>query len=351
MSENKINMKTSPVLHHFLIALLFVGVMVSCSTDRLSPIESNQNTGIVIGLPLPTPPPAKDTIPDIKTKVFLNGNSGLGLEKLEPLRRKITVNSNTDLPIIGPKGTKLYFNNYTLVKPNGAGVNYPFDVEIIELYTFKDMLLYSKPTTSFDKILVTAGSFYVNVTQGNETLRPNPNFYPEIQVPSAKALDTQMKIFYEGYDAAERATWVVSDSTQGPQVANPGPTKEREGITFFGKGYYSLFPSKFGWINCDKFYNYSGEKTQVKFASEYPDLKNMLVFMIFPKINSIIQVYEGLSLAVPVGEEVKLVVVGKTEKEEYYSFYEEFKVAPNQTRKILLAPTTEKEFYALLEKL
>jgi hypothetical protein len=62
-------------------------------------------------------------------------------------------------------------------------------------------------------------------------------------------------------------------------------------------------------------------------------------------------VFEGLSLAVPVGEEVKLVVVGKTEKEEYYSFYDEFKVAPNQTRKILLAPTTEKEFYALLEKL
>jgi hypothetical protein len=58
MSENKINMKTNPILLHFLIALLFVGVMVSCSTDRLSPIESNQNTGIVIGLPLPTPPPA-----------------------------------------------------------------------------------------------------------------------------------------------------------------------------------------------------------------------------------------------------------------------------------------------------
>jgi hypothetical protein len=76
---------------------------------------------------------------------------------------------------------------------------------------------------------------------------------------------------------------------------------------------YSIGINKLGWINCDKFYNYPGRKSNVTV-----DLKDSafsyITYMVFDKYKSIMQGYENGNMVVfpnvPIGEPVKIVSIG-----------------------------------------
>ena len=317
--------------HLFLkIAILgiFVISMYSCSKDRLIPVEVDAVT---------------EEVNPFKDKVFENTRNLPLLSKLASKGEKIRVNNINELPIITKKGTKIWLYEWNVRNQQNGAVTYPFDIEIIELYTLKDMLLHQKPTVSFNKMLVTGGAIYLNVSKNGANLNVSTQNPPNISVP-AKNPDARMLLFYGAMDNQDNFTWAEAprDSGNRPQEYP---------LIIAGKGTYELFPRRFGWINCDKFYDYTGEKTNVSFVSPKVGIENMVIFMVFPNINSVIQVYNGKSLEVPIGEDIKIVVVAQTKDGGIFSFYKDIKVEKQQTVEIDLKETTEKEFLATLEKL
>jgi hypothetical protein len=304
----------------FSVTILFT--VLSCSQNRITPSDV-KGTG---------------TEKIVDFNVVYNYNV---MESLLKTQQKYTVNSITDLPIKTKKGTSLWIYDYNLKTANGQVVKYPFDVDIIELYTLKDMVLYNKPTMSGDLLLSTAGAIYINPSQNQVALKIGE--FPRFDMPTAQT-DPNMTIFYEIMTDNERRTWRKSDFRETNN-------KQQEGIFFTNKQAYQIFPSQYGWINCDKFYNFLGEKVKIEFKSTYPEIKNMMIFMVMPRISSVMGVYSGMSGEIPAGETVKIVAVAKSTEGEFYSYFTEIISEKNKIVELKLTETTEAEFLGKLDKI
>jgi hypothetical protein len=319
---------------HFLLKTLILGIFAisiySCSKDRLIPMEVETVT---------------EEVNPFKDKVFEYPYNLPLLPKLASKAEKLRINSVNDLPITTKKGTKLWIYESNVRTPQNGSVTYPFDIEIIELYTLKDMLLHRKPTVSFSRMLVTGGAIYLNVSKNGTSLIANDRNPPNISVPANRP-DRNMWLFYGAMDNQDNFTWAEApiDTIRNDTIKKVQPI-------FAGKGTYELFPKRFGWINCDKFYDYAGEKTSVSFVSPKLGLENILIFMVFPNINSVIQVYQGQSIDIPVGEDVKIIALAQTKNGEVFAFFKDIKVEKKQTVEIDLKASTEKEVLEALDKL
>ena len=319
---------------HFLLKTLLVGIFAisiySCSKDRLIPIEVDT---------------VAEEVNPFKDKVFEYPYNLPLLPKLASKAEKLRINSVNDLPIITKKGTKLWIYESNVRTPQNGSVSYPFDIEIIELYTLKDMLLHRKPTVSFSRMLVTGGAIYLNVSKNGTNLIANAQNLPNISIPTNRP-DRNMWLFYGAMDNQDNFTWA-----EAPRDTIRNDTIKKVQPIFAGKGTYELFPKRFGWINCDKFYDYAGEKTSVSFVSPKLGLENIIIFMVFPNINSVIQVYQGKSLDIPVGEDVKIIALAQTKDGEVFAFFKDIKVEKKQTVEIDLKASTDKEVLEVLDKL
>lgn len=322
-------MKSHSFLKIFILGIFAIS-MYSCSKDRLIPVEVEAVT---------------EEANPFKDKVFENTRNLPLLVKLASKAEKIRVNNSNELPIITKKGTKIWLYEWNVRSQQNGSVTYPLDIEIIELYTLKDMLLHQKPTVSFNRMLVTGGAIYLNVSKNGTNLNVSTQNPPNISVP-AKNPDENMWLFYEAMNNQDNFTWA-----EAPRDTIRNDTIKKIQPIFVGRGTYELFPQRFGWINCDKFYNYAGEKTNVNFVSPKLGLENMIIFMLFPNINSVIQVYNGKSLEVPVGEEVKIVALAQTKDGEIFAFFKDIKVEKQQTVEIELKSYTEKDVLTALDKL
>ena len=157
---------------YFFLKIFLLGIVVvtiySCSKDRLTPVE---NEGVT------------EEVNPFKDKSFENPRNLPIFSKLASTAEKIRISNVNQLPIITKKGTKLWIYDYNVRTPQGGSATYPFDIDIIELYTFKDMILHQKPTTSFDRMLVTGGALYLNVSKNGTNLNVNTQNPPQISVP------------------------------------------------------------------------------------------------------------------------------------------------------------------------
>jgi len=334
-------MKLTTLLKLITVSL-WLTLLYACSDDRLKPIEKETATD-------DTPVKTDDNPDDISKKKFGSAKAVSVLGKLAEKTTKYTIKNMSELPIVTSKGTKIWIYEYNVRSSNGGAVRYPFDIEIVELFKLKDMVLHQKPTTSFDRVLVTAGAFYLNVSKDGQGLVPDRNMPPMIIVqPTIQKLDNSMRLFYGSIDRQGEFTWIAApvDSTQNPQQ-----TKENPPPLVANRTEYEIFPRNFGWINCDKFLNSPLPLTSVKFTSVYPKLNDIVIFMVLPEMKSVIRVYDGQSLSVPIGEKVKIVAVAETEDREIFSLFKDIKVEKDQTVEIKLIKTTEKDFFDAIEKL
>jgi hypothetical protein len=76
---------------------------------------------------------------------------------------------------------------------------------------------------------------------------------------------------------------------------------------------YSIGINKLGWINCDRFYNYAGRKSDITVNLE-DSAYSYITYMVFEKYKSIMQGYENGNMVIfpniPMGEPVKIISIG-----------------------------------------
>ena len=245
------------------------------------------------------------------------------------------ISQDGQCPLIALNGLKLCMGRQQLMMPNGDSVQLPYSIKIIELYTPKDMILYNMPTVSGGDLLTTGGEIRVRAFKGTDELQVRPGQSYLAQVPATNPTSS-MGMFY-GVDNSGVIDWLPDTmSTIHVDTSN---------------NYYNLFPSYTGWINCDYFYNYTGNKTQITFTSNTDDLTNVAKFLWFPNINSLVQVYGNTSGDVPVGETVKIICFAADSQGAMYSFYQEITIGNNQSVDVTMAATTEAAVLTLMDNL
>ncbi|HEX8548131.1 MAG TPA: hypothetical protein VF691_14315 [Cytophagaceae bacterium] len=311
-----------------LLLPFFILTVLSCSKDRITPIRSD--------IPLSE---AKDSTDEI---FIASPNKILQRFAIAPTSQ--TINSAQDMPFIGKKGTKIFASNHDFMFPNGDYANFPIRLEILELFTPKDMILHQMPTVSNGRLLTTGGEVNVKAYKDGQELRLSPWNGMKIEIPSTD-VDFSMSLFYGNTASDGTVNWVEAQfrdrEGQDSNFSRIIPTKEN----------YQIFPQQIGWINCDRFSSYTGAKTRIKFSSLKPKLASIVTFLYFDGIKSVAQVYGEESLEVPVGEHVKVICVASKANGDLYTYSTNFNVHQDQVVEVKLEQTTEADFLANLGSL
>lgn len=321
-------MKTYPTFRIFIALTLMATLFSSCSKERFDVITKDNIVPII----------------DTETFVPVTETNKKPIVAVEPVKK--TVSSSADFPFTTPRGTVVKANSYDFTFEDGRWVEYPIDIQIKELYSPMDMILNGKPTVSDGKILVTAGQVYVTATKDGKNLKLRETSQFSVSIPS-NGNDREMKIFYGQEQSNGNVNWKLAQM----QEEFLGQKDSLQSAIFFGQNNYEIFPSQIGWINCDKFYDYTGAKTRIKLTSTKPEIELISSFLYLDRIKSILQIWGGKSLDLPVGEHAKLICFAVTNENNLYSFIKEFNVEENQVIDIKLEKTTKEAFLEYLKNL
>jgi hypothetical protein len=259
-----------------------------------------------------------------------------------PQEQEFILNGDSGGPIIGNQNTHLWMDSSIFMYTNGNDVSYPITIKLIEVYTPKDMELYAMPTIAQGNLLVTAGEIRVRAFKDNEELVLKPGRVYPAQTPAQNPV-SQMSIFY-GKQVGDITDWEDNASAVS---SNPG-IDALEVIVPDTAMFYNLFVPVMGWINCDYFYNSSDPLTTITFESTDDDLTNVMKFLYFPGIQSVMQVYGNTSGNVPVGSTVKVLCFALNSSGNMCHFYQEINVTANQTVNVTLTEIAETDLIALM---
>lgn len=143
---------------------------------------------------------------------------------------------------------------------NGNAITGTAAIKYIEVFDGGTMLVTNKTTMGMMPngdmaMLISGGEFFINATQNGQQLEINCSM--NLRIPASLTTVENDMILWDGtIDEDGNLDWREQEDPNGNQ-----------GGVFFeqdtaGGTYYAYFNS-FGWTNVDKFYNYTGPKTEI----------------------------------------------------------------------------------------
>lgn len=249
MKTQKLNV-TQPNKSRFVTTLKGVILIITISLLSLTSCKSDENNQENIQQP---------------DGVALNNRFK---ENRQDAIQEFDLDISTGGNIAGSQGTEVYFPPNSL-GINGNAVSGNVKIQLIEIYGKSAMVLQNKSTkgkkaNDDEEVLNSAGEFFINATQNGtqlEVLQP-------VTIKSRGILPAdyeQMNIFKAGDNLEDESLWeeVDENGDQEPDQAQGG---EGEG-TVNGTQTMVLFStfsiSSFGWSNLDRWYNYTGQLTDL----------------------------------------------------------------------------------------
>jgi hypothetical protein len=199
-------------------------------------------------------------------------------------------------------------------------------VEVIWLKKKGDFIRHAKPTTSYNYLLQTGGSFNVLLSKNNIPLQLAPGVSYKLKYrnfsPSA-----DMRFFYEeswtvGNDSA--ATWVPGYLPPNANVGTVNIWQQYDSSTQTIIKGYEMTSSRLRWVNCDFFNDTTQPFTRlnVSLPVNYTNV-NTSVYVVFKSKNIVATLKSDLATKtfflprIPIGSDVTLVSISKIGNDYY----------------------------------
>lgn len=240
-----------------------------------------------------------------------------------------TVDAASGGSVIGENGTIITFFPNSFVDSNGDPVSGDVDISLKEIFSASEMILSNKPTnainfSSENTFLLSEGETEVLLSKDGNEVFLAPGFPYEISVPAAGDEDFEMLPFIGTATDEEGIVW----ESRGQDGTNSDLYYSE--ATAPAMYIYNTFDT--GWSNCDKFYNYPGDKT-TNFInlSDSPNVIETALFLIYKEDNlpavvkftteyaGGLQSYEDM---LPVGLEVTYIAITIYENQQYLAVQE-----------------------------
>lgn len=220
----------------------------------------------------------------------------------------------------------------------------------------REMIENSVGTNSGNEVLISAGMFNVKAYIENKPVELAKGIDYQIRLVYEKPISPTMELFY-GEETNSGVNWVEADGNPNVQNNVFKVRWEDSSRAFIG---IECFPKRLNWINCDYFAQFQSlEKTKPCINPIFPkrgDSISVQVFCVFKSLNTVISSCcngNGEEICfgpLPVGEEVKYIVLGKG-KQDYYLGFDEKKIIANDKFQINLEVKTLQEVKEFLSKL
>ena len=184
--------------------------------------------------------------------------------------------ANGTTTLTSEKGVEIDINANCLTL-NGNPVTGLIDIEYVEIFDGGEMLVTNKTTMGAlpngdMAMLISGGAFYINATQNGQQLVLGCGM--NLKIPANLTAPDPNMILWDGtINPAGDLVWEQQDNNPTGQG---GVFLEGSGVNAI---YYAFFNS-FGWTNVDRFYSYTGPKTQIlaSVPSGY-DYQNSAVYL------------------------------------------------------------------------
>ena len=189
--------------------------------------------------------------PNPSTPVTSGGGISAFFQKnLNNATQTFTINAGLAQTITGSKGTVIQFNANSFVTQSGVPVSGNIQIELVEIYDKKDMVLLNKQTmgSTWDGLspLISGGQFNIVAKQNGQKLKLADGVSYSINAPAPNGTSNEMGLFY-GTITNDQLTWNQGDSAFVDITQNG----------------YSLFCDSLNWVNLDYFMQISGPQSQL----------------------------------------------------------------------------------------
>ncbi len=259
--------------------------------------------------------------------------------------------------ITGAQGTRITFRPNSFRNPNGqvlqAGT---VQIKLLEVYTPAQMIANRANTiTNDDRLLTSGGMVHLTATYNGQKLSAG-QYSIDFRQPAENA--SPMALFYA--PDPPRGGTVIWDADTSNTVNRI--TKDSAG----NSSYYYMFDSctRFGWINCDYFYEAPAPKSDlfITMPDGSFDAQNTQPFVIFPGINMVSSMYQfdtathtfsfgSSSYFLPLGTTIKIVILSNKDGQNYMQVLPQLSLTQNMVVTAAPVPVTMAEIQAVLNAL
>lgn len=290
-----------------------------------------------------------------ETETF-NGNLEQGQitnfhEQLDPPLTSFFIEANLGGRFITDRNSILSFEPNIFEDQNGQSVTGQVEIQVLELLTKSEILMYGIHTYCDGKLLESGGEFKVEAFQNGEQLQlkegKNYSLFVENSSPRQSA-----ELFYANEENNE---WVEAD--QDSETQNNVSIAEILASETIGWVFgYESFPEKLGWINVDWFYqDPSAGFQKVELPSGY-GISNTLVFGYFHGLNSVLELWHDPNidryfLYGPIGETVDIITITNYGDDNYKYSRTEIQISQDDDLSVLPQPKSIEEINDELSKL
>jgi|688.fasta_scaffold330968_2 hypothetical protein len=277
-------------------------------------------------------------------------------KSIAPPRQNFSVTAGQLKTIVGEKGTNITFYPNSFKKKDGTILTSgSVTVVLQEMLTGPEMLLAGKTTTSDGNILISGGQFYINATFNNDQLLINQDAKPLAKIPTTQN-SIEMNLF--------RGNVKANNTIQGDTIINweIGKDTVKQDLDTINLDYnYSFGFESFGYFNCDRFYDLTAPKTEIKVKTPKGfDHINTQIYVYFKSINSVIKL-EGFDktnqtffinhATAPIGLNVTIVIVSKKDNKHYLEVKPNITITTNYTTSANPTESTEAAIKAAIKAL
>jgi hypothetical protein len=312
----------------------------------------------------------------------------------EKNRQCFSFNPSKDKMITTESGSRFYFPPNAFETIDGVTViNQNISICIWEFMDKKSLVFAGLTTHSDDKMLETAGSFYIEARLNNEKLQLKKSESYTVEMPTKKSFPDMFT--YYGNQKDGLIDWEVNSNEPAladgefPQEKTPPPPPkikakqkieeeteyEDEDVDVWDApfasnedavldapyiesvqsiDFYQISAGKLGWINCDRFYDVKNTST---LAIRVDSDSAMVVRLVFRDINSVMPCYTNSNhsdqyqaTGIPTGEKVLILAYSVKDKNAVFG-YKEVIIGENETEQISLNNLTKIRFESAVKEL
>jgi hypothetical protein len=267
--------------------------------------------------------------------------SALFENRMEDAKQSFTLDNTTGGTFEGSNGVIISVPANAFVYADGSAVSGSVSFELVEILTYREMMLLKKPTTSDGQILVSGGQINLTASKSGNPVYLASGMSVGVSVPNDSP-DPAMRLFsgVEGEDGIVEWSILEDDS-----IIFVDDTAE------FGGYYFEFDNPDLGWINCDYFWDNPNPITNatVTLPEEFTGVY-ATGFACFPEINSVMYmnwVYDSsnyIAYNIPVGTPTKFLFIAEIDGVYYSVITEIIAITADHVEVLSMSVTTLEAF-------
>ena len=261
------------------------------------------------------------------------------------------INPTRRTTIVGKAGLRLTFFPYSLCDVFGQPTREPVTIKLIEINTRSGMLRSDKVTISEDRLLESAGQFFIQASQNYLPIELNQPIAVELPFSGALRNPLAMRL-YEGSISTTRS--FGSERAFGWKPLNAGkPLKIKK---FGDRKYFSFQLNQLKWFSCNNLLARRAGRTMVSARMTGPvgALDDQAAFLVFRDASAVARMYPAGNkftiFNVPVKKPVQVLIMGLHQGQLYFGRTDIEKTS-NRLVPVEMQTVGEKDLLAAIDEL